>query len=208
MTTQRFSHLDELRRGYDRDAQRRTALVDLEWRTGVLEAWLGDLPEAPRLLELGPGTGQLAQHARALGASVLAIDLSPENVAQCRARGIDARVGNLRALDEEPELGIFDGIYSINVLLHVPRNEHPGVIASARRHLAPGGRLLLANWGGQDSEGIFAEDTFDPPRFFSLYDDASFAKLEFDGFQIIRRELLPDQARDGLHPQVLVLRRL
>jgi SAM-dependent methyltransferase len=207
VSARQFPHLDELRQGYDRDVARRSALVDLQWRAGLLEAWLRELPEKPRLLELGPGTGQLAQHAQNLGADVLALDLSPENVARCRARGVRAVVGNFRALDDEPDLGTFDGVYSINALLHVPRAEHAGVFASVRRHLAPRGGLLLASWGGTDSEGIYEKDTFEPPRFFSLYDDATFARLEPDGFDVIRRELLPDQTPDGLHPQVLVARR-
>jgi hypothetical protein len=70
-----------------------------------------------------------------------------------------------------------------------------------------GGSLLLVNWGGQDTEGIYEADSCDPPRFFSLYDDASLNALEFEGFEVLRRELLTEHAAQGLHPQLLVLRR-
>jgi SAM-dependent methyltransferase len=203
-----FPHLEDLRRAYDGDAEHRNAIADLQWRTGVLEKWLKELPGAPRLLELGPGTGQLALYAQGLGALVHAIDLSAQNVAYCRQRGISAEVGDLRALGGFEGLGPFDGIYSINALLHVPRAEHASVIAAARRCLAPGGGLLLVNWGGRDREGVWAEDSCEPPRFFSQYDDADFSRLAFDGFEVVRRELLSAQAPDGLHPQLLALRKV
>jgi SAM-dependent methyltransferase len=103
-------------------------------------------------------------------------------------------------------LGAFDGVYAINALLHVPRAEHASVIAGARRCLRPGGSLLLVNWGGRDLEGIYADDECRPPRFFSHYDDDEFCALAFGGFEVIRREVLPDQTPDGLRPQLLALR--
>jgi SAM-dependent methyltransferase len=208
LQTPPFPHLDDLRRAYEADASHRNAIDDLQWRTGVLEQWLQDLPKAPRILELGPGTGQLAVFAERLGARVHAIDLSAQNVAYCRQRGISATVGDFRALGRIEGLDGFDGVYSINALLHVPRAEHAAVISGIRQRLIPGGRLLLVNWGGLDTEGIWAGDECRPPRFFALYDDASFSALEFEGFEVIRREVLTAHTRDGLHPQLLALRRV
>lgn len=161
-----FCHLDDLRRAYDRGASERNAIRDLQWRTGVIEAWISDLPPAPRLLELGPGTGQLARHAESLGARVHAIDLSPENVSYCQQRGISAEVGDFRGLRDRNWQELFDGVYAINALLHVPRIEHAAVIAGVLDCLLPGGSLLMVNWGGRDIEGIWADDPCDPPRFF------------------------------------------
>jgi SAM-dependent methyltransferase len=199
--------LDDLRRAYDGDASYRNGLDDMQWRAGVIARWLEELPPSPRLLELGPGTGQVASYAAGLGARVFALDLSPENVAYCRQRGISAEVGDLRGVGEMSELGTFDGVYAINSLLHVPRAEHAAVVAGARRRLVPGGSLLLVSWGGVERDGIWAEDRCHPPRYFSQYDDAAFLALRFDGFEVQRRELIADRAPDGLHPQLVVLRR-
>jgi 2-polyprenyl-3-methyl-5-hydroxy-6-metoxy-1,4-benzoquinol methylase len=109
----------------------RAALDEVE-----LEGWLHELPPAARLLELGPGTGQLAAHAARLGARVHAIDLSARNVAYCQQRGVSAQVGDFRALGHIDGLGLFDGIYAVNALLHVPRAEHASVIAGARHNRA------------------------------------------------------------------------
>jgi GrpB-like predicted nucleotidyltransferase (UPF0157 family)/SAM-dependent methyltransferase len=205
---QAFPHLDDLRRAYDRDASQRTTFDDLQWRPDVLEAWLRELPRSPKLLELGPGAGQLALCAVKLGARVHAIDLSPQNVSYCRQRGISAQVGDIRTIREIDGLGLFDGVYAINVLLHVPRAEQAAVVAGVRERLVPGGRLLLVNWGGRDVEGIWAEDRCEPARFFSQYSHPAFETLAFDGFEVVRREVLPDQAPDGMQPQLLSLRRL
>jgi SAM-dependent methyltransferase len=203
---QPFPHLEALRCAYDGAASQRNGTADLQWRGPVLETWLRELPGAPRLLELGPGTGQLAAFAQELGARVHAIELSPANVGYCRQRGISAEVGDFRVLDHLEGLGRFDGVYSINALLHVPRAQHAAVIAGARQCLVPGGSLLLVNWGGRDVEGILEEDGCTPARFFSHHDDAGFLALEFEGFEVVRRELLSVQAPNGLHPQLLVLR--
>jgi SAM-dependent methyltransferase len=199
--------LDALRRAYDADASYRNGLDDVQWRAGVMRSWLEELPPSPRLLELGPGTGQVAALVARLGARVFAVDLSAENVAYCRQRGIAAQVGDLRRLHEMDGLGSFDGVYAINALLHVPRAEHAGVVAAARERLVPGGRLLLASWGGVEREGIWAEDRCDPPRYFSQYGDAAFSALSFAGFEVVRREVIDAPAPDGLRPQLLSLRR-
>jgi SAM-dependent methyltransferase len=203
-----FHHLDGLRDAYDRNASQRNAIADLQWRTGVLEGWLRCLPEAPRLLELGPGTGQLASYAQSLGARVHAIDLSRENVMYCRERGVSAEVGDFRALGELDGLGFFDGVYAINALLHVPRAEHAGVVAAVRERLLLGGNLLIVSWGGRDIEGVWADDPCDPPRFFSHYDEDAFQRLTFDGFEVVRREVIAFRAPDGLQPQLLALRKV
>ena len=203
-----FPHLDGLRHAYDRDAGRRNAFSDLQWRPSVLEEWLQSLPESPRLLELGAGTGQLALHVQGLGASVEAIDLSAENVAYCRQRGVSAQVGDFRLLGAMAGLGLFAGVYAINSLLHVPRCEHAAVLTSVCEILLPGGGVLLVSWGGRDEEGIWREDSCDPPRFFSFYDDAAFASLAFDGFEVVRRGVLSAATSDGLRPQLLMLKKL
>jgi SAM-dependent methyltransferase len=203
-----FQYLDDLRRAYDGDAGARNVIQDPQWRTGVLETWLHELPPAPRLLELGPGTGQLAAHAARLGARVQGIDLSAGNVEYCRRRGVSAEVGDFRALGPRGDLGFFDGIYAVNALLHVPRAEHASVVAGARQRLLPDGRLLLINWGGRDEEGVWAGDSYVPPRFFSLYDHGAFEALAFAGFDVVRRELIATNSSNGLRPQLLTLRRV
>ena len=52
-----------------------------------------------RLLEVGPGPGELSARIMAeLGAEVIALDVSERMVELARARGVDARVGDVQEL--------------------------------------------------------------------------------------------------------------
>jgi len=69
--------------------------------------WKGAHP--PRLLDIGCGNGDLMEVARSLGAEVVGITLIPEQVEECRRRGLTAYKLNYR--DIGPEwTGLFDGV--------------------------------------------------------------------------------------------------
>jgi cyclopropane-fatty-acyl-phospholipid synthase len=53
-----------------------------------------------RLLEIGCGNGTLLDAARDRGASAVGITICPEQIARCRARGLDARLLNYLDLDD------------------------------------------------------------------------------------------------------------
>jgi trans-aconitate methyltransferase len=142
-----------------------------------------------RILDLGCGDGTLTCEL-ARTASVLGVDASAEQIAACRARGLDARVadGNALAFDNE-----FDAVFS-NAALHWMRDPD-GVIASVWRALKPGGRFA-AECGGAGNvahvikaaldalkrRGIDGEKAnpwyFPPPGEYR-------AKLEAQGFKIV-----------------------
>jgi SAM-dependent methyltransferase len=64
-------------------------------------------------VDLGCGPGTDAATLVALGHAVVALDASPAMVARAQARGVDARVMDLRALGPGgPSLGSFDGAIS------------------------------------------------------------------------------------------------
>jgi len=97
------------------------------------------LPDAPRVLDAGCGTGRNLVEFGALGPAS-GIDPSPAAVAFCRARGLpDVREGDIEALPFA-DAG-FDLVLATDVLEHV---EHDDVAArELRRVTAPGGRLLV-----------------------------------------------------------------
>jgi SAM-dependent methyltransferase len=92
-----------------------------------------------RVLEVGGGPGELAERmARELGAAVEFVDISPRMVELARARGIDARVGDVQELPFED--ATFDVAVAAWMLYHVPDLDRG--LAELRRVLAPGGRLV------------------------------------------------------------------
>jgi SAM-dependent methyltransferase len=97
-----------------------------------------------RLLEVGCGTGALAERcAGELGCAVIAVDSSPEMVRTTAARGIDARVGDVRRLPFAD--GEFDCAVAAWMLYHVAPVDT--ALAELARVLRPGGRLVAITNG-------------------------------------------------------------
>jgi len=198
---------DSLARSYDAAAASRDEMGEAEWRWPIAEAFLARLREAEgsRLLEVGSGVGYTSVWFAERGIDVVATDLSPEQVALCRTKGIEAHVRDMYDLDF-PEKS-FDALWAMNCVHHVPAADMSSVLDGFADVLVPGGLLYIGVWGGRDEEGIYDDDFYPPPRFFSLRSDATlrsvmgnrFAILEFDTF-------VPDMDKhdDGLHMQSIV----
>jgi SAM-dependent methyltransferase len=164
-----------------------TARKKAPWKLAEREAFLGRLRDegGARLLELGAGTGQDSVFFRDQGLDVVAVDMSPQMVARCREKGIDARVMDLLHLDFAPES--FDAVYSLNCLLHVPNADLPTVLEGVRAVMRPGGLFLLGVYGGGDEgdEGVASWDHHDPPRFFSWRTDEQLQRFAAATFDIV-----------------------
>ncbi|MFD9894951.1 class I SAM-dependent methyltransferase [Amycolatopsis sp. NPDC059027] len=113
------------------------------------------IPAGASILELGCGAGRVTHPLLALGHDVVAVDDSPEMLALVRgAETVRARIGELR-------LGrVFDAVLLGSHLVNTPDEaERNALLAAARRHLVPGGRLLVEwhppSWFEQaaDSQG-------------------------------------------------------
>jgi SAM-dependent methyltransferase len=98
----------------------------------MLEAKPGE-----RILDLGCGDGALTAEIRALGADVIGVDLSEEQLAVARMKGLAVRKVDGHALDFVSE---FDAVFS-NAALHWMRKPNL-VIAGVGRALRSGGRVV------------------------------------------------------------------
>jgi O-antigen chain-terminating methyltransferase len=96
-----------------------------------------------RVLDLGCGRGEFLDLMREAGVGARGIDLSPEDVAACRAKGLDAEVADLFRYLAGLEDGSLDGIFSSHVVEHVPPLRLPEMIRLASAKLAPGGRIAI-----------------------------------------------------------------
>lgn len=95
-----------------------------------------------RILDLGCGNGVLTKDIIAFGATLVAVDSSPEMVAAARAHGIDAHVMDAAALTFDAE---FDAVFS-NAALHWVTDANAAA-AGIFGALKPGGRFV-AELGG------------------------------------------------------------
>lgn len=96
------------------------------------------------VLDVGCGEGELAERVqRELGADVVAIDQSERMVELTRARGVHARVGDVRELPFEDSS--FDVVVAGWMLYHVP--DVDVALVEVVRVLKPSGRFVAAtNW--------------------------------------------------------------
>ena len=109
-----------------------TSAKDVLWRT--LVEW-----QPKRVLEVGGGQGELAERMQnELGAEVSFVDISPRMVELARARGVDAREGDVQALPFAD--GSFDTVVAAWMLYHVPDIERG--LSEIARVLTKGGALI------------------------------------------------------------------
>jgi SAM-dependent methyltransferase len=114
----------------------------------VVAAALAGLPAAPRVLDVGTGSGPAALAAARSGARVVGLDLEPGllRVAAERARRAGSPVGwvagDARRLPFPA--GTFDVVLSTFGVMFAP--EPAWVAAELVRVIRPGGRLAVASW--------------------------------------------------------------
>ena len=196
----------KLVQSYDNDAAARDERVLPDARQELRGRFIELLRAEGRssIIEFGAGAGQDAVELMAAGLSVVAMDLSPENVEKCRARGIDARVGDFYSLDFVD--GVFEAGWAMSTLLHVPDEDIDRVLAELIRVLEPGAPLAIGLWGGVDEEGVPDDDWADPPRFFSMRTDSHLREILERSFVIEAFETVMPHDDGSGHYQWCIVR--
>jgi len=196
---------ETLRTAYDGAVEHRDRLEKAPWKITERAGFLRRLRDdgCRRLLELGAGTGQDSAFFAGHGLQVVATDLSPQMVARCREKGLDARVMDFLHLDF-PD-GSFDAVYALNCLLHVPNADLPAVLEIIASVLRPGGLFFLGVYGRDAAEeGPLDDGVHDPPRFFSWRTDEQIQQFAGRCFDSVDFHVV---GLGQLHFQSLTLRR-
>jgi ubiquinone/menaquinone biosynthesis C-methylase UbiE len=197
-------HVRATRAGYDAIAQEYAERFRRELAGAPLDrALLAAFAElvrrehdAPEVLDVGSGTGEVTAHLQGLGVCVRGVDLSSAMVDLARREhpGVEFRVGEMSALDV-PDATVA-GVVAWYSLIHVPEAGRPDVLAEFRRVLAPGGHLLLAFQIGDDT--LHHDEAFGHAislDFHRLEPDAVVALLDDAGFELVARlERAPEPA--------------
>jgi len=198
--------LGRLRSAYDASAADRDTQSKSEWKVAERRSFLERLKSEgkSRLLELGAGTGQDSLFFREQGLEVVTTDASPQMVARCRDKGLDAHVMDFMSLSFAP--GSFAAAYALNCLLHVPNADLPAALGAIRTVLEPGALLYIGVYGGDSFEGVKPNDWHDPPRFFSIRTDDELLQMTAPYFDTVDFHVVENE-NDGRF-QALTARRL
>jgi SAM-dependent methyltransferase len=200
------SIIKDLRTAYDRKVDERVEKPLEEWKIAARADFLARLQAAGKqsLLEIGAGLGQDSLFFQQNGLTVTCTDLSPAMVAYCRRQGLDAHVMDFAGLDFAP--ASFDALYARNCLLHVPHADFPAILVKLQALLKPGGLFYLGQYGGVDQEGVWAQDHYEPKRFYARFTDDQILAIVQETFELIEFRRV-DVGESSGHFQSLVLRK-
>ncbi len=201
----------QLKIAYDKDAQRRDSAEGKrdQWKLDVRQQFIDLLNRESKktILELGSGAGLDAKFFQENGFDVLATDLSNEMVKMAKVRGLKAKVVDLYNLSK---LGkTFDAIFSLNVLLHVPRKDLGHVLENICNALNKDGVFFYGVYGGKDEEVVFTDKSkMNLPRFFSFLTDKTLLQAVSERFISLDYQKIDIKgSQPGLHFQALFLRK-
>lgn len=116
----------------------------------MIDHFIALLPDGPRVLDAGCGTGRMLPYLAARGCQVQGVDLSSEML-RCARRDhgeFPTRVGTLLDLDEPDST--FDGVFSWYSTVHSPDEELRRIVAEFHRVLRPGGHVVLGFQSGSE----------------------------------------------------------
>jgi 2-polyprenyl-3-methyl-5-hydroxy-6-metoxy-1,4-benzoquinol methylase len=106
-------------------------------------AFLDDFPPGGRVLDLGCGRGEFLELLAGKGFQAEGVDLNAEMIDVCRDKGLAVERGDLlEHLAARPDASL-DGIFSSQVIEHLPPTALRRMIELSFAKLRPNGRILL-----------------------------------------------------------------
>ncbi|MBN8848461.1 MAG: metalloregulator ArsR/SmtB family transcription factor [Sphingomonas sp.] len=144
----------------DRQAAADVARLAEEQVEAAMLAALGDAPVG-RLIDIGTGTGRMIELFAPRAHTALGIDRSSEMLRLARAKLGEQGLANVELRQADLyALPMGDGEADVAIIHHVLHfAQQPGAaIVEAARVLAPGGRLLIADFAPHDREELRAQD--------------------------------------------------
>jgi cyclopropane fatty-acyl-phospholipid synthase-like methyltransferase len=120
-----------------------------------VRAFIADLPDGSRVLDVGCGNGVPATREIATRHSVIGVDISPAQIALARSNVPNATFHCADARGIEFPAGSFDAIVALYLIDNVPCEDYPALFRTLAGWLRPGGRILLSAEPGDDPGRIY-----------------------------------------------------
>ncbi|MEE9592460.1 MAG: methyltransferase domain-containing protein [Thermoplasmata archaeon] len=157
----------------------------------LLEELVDRLPRGAKVLDAGCGSGVPMTRHLAQFFEVIGVDFAEEQIRRARRLVPEATFLCEDITELAFDDGTFDTICSYYAIIHIPRDEHRGLLRNFYRMLRPGGLVLLA-MGSTDTPEDSA-DYHGARMFWSHYDAETNQKMLKDvGFAVIWAKLVAD----------------
>jgi ubiquinone/menaquinone biosynthesis C-methylase UbiE len=162
-------------RGYDTIAETYAAwasMARVEERARYTAKLMRALPAGAAVLELGCGTGIPTTRIFAERFAVTGVDIAARHVELARQNVPSAQFihADMARLDLAP--ASFDAVAAFYSIIHLPREEHAGLLRAIAGWLRPQG-LLVATLGAGAEPGAIEPDWLGAPMYWSHYDSAA-----------------------------------
>ena len=130
---------------------------------GLFEKKTGAPTQSGVCLELGCGVGRITAHLAKRFDKVIAVDISPGNLALCERHLAECGVNNVQTVlltspEQLLELGKFDFFYSVIVLQHNPPPVQKVLLEYILANIRPGGGCFFQTCGALNSYAFNVDD--------------------------------------------------
>lgn len=131
-------------------------------------------------LDIGSGTGMLAEWLTKQGFNLLCLDPSKEMVKRCQKKNLQTLQTTIQNFSTDEKFGLIIAVLSF---IHLSKREIPTQLDRVASWLNPGGTFVLALIEGI-GEGI-SEKSSDYPRYFSYYNPDEVLELTKKDFNCV-----------------------
>lgn len=177
-------------RGYDHVADEYAALESAAepWpRLARVRAFIADLPDGSRVLDLGCGNGLPATREIADTHIATGVDISPEQIARAQTNVPRAifHCADVREIEFAPRS--FDAIVALYLVDNVPAQDYPVLFRKIAGWLEPAGRILLSAEPGDDPGRLYEWlgvpmfiNTVPAPELVAMLEESSLHVVEME----------------------------
>ncbi len=165
----------------------------------LLNEFMERLPASAHVLDAGCGAGVPISQMLSERFQVTGVDFSEAQIELARKHVPNASFicQDMTKLDFRDPQGTFDGICSYYAIIHIPREEHPSLLANFYRMLKQDGVALLC-LGTEHLVDDIDENYLGTRMYWSHYDTETYLKLLREcGFAIIWSKHVADGTCEG-----------
>lgn len=185
---------------YDRNAVEYAGYVDDFYSTEQVSAFLGMLPENPKVIDLGSGSGRDAYIMSQAGAEVIGLDLSAEMVRLAQQKYPDLEFVHADMLDIPYPDESFDGAWCHGVLFHLESDQDViRTLAEANRVVKAGGviHITVKELIEGDSVRVFVDEKSGAARVYRFFTIPELKQaLKQTGWQVVIADSYQENERN------------